>query len=159
MANHVFMVPGYAVRVGAAGPDFLRNVDGRAWTDQQGAPSGSGITFRGVGGTDNWFHFPITNPTILNDKRLKCNLVAVTLALEPSNAFLRIVMVFDRTNNFFSQAAMNVNEDLSNQWVEGKNQFTFPDKEVQGAIGISVNIFFDQDANVTFTGAAARFHD
>jgi hypothetical protein len=117
------------------------------------------MTFRGVGGTDNWFHFPITNPTILNGQRLKCNLVAVTLDLEATNAFLKSVWVFDRLNTFFQSPGLTVSENLSDTWVTGKNVFVFPDREVQGAIGISVNVFFDQDANVKFTGAGARFHD
>jgi hypothetical protein len=117
------------------------------------------MVFRGVGGTDNWFHFPIPHPTILNGQRLKCDLVAVTLDLEPTNAFLKSVWVFDRLDLVFQSPDLTVSENLGDTWIPDKNRFTFADREVQGAIGISVNIFFDQDADVTFTGAAARFHD
>lgn len=152
--NHIYMVPGYAVRATLYTPDAFGNIPLR-----HGALSGSGETFRGKGGTDHWFHFPITNPTILNDVRLKCDLVAVTLHLEATNAFLRNIWVFDRTDNFFQSPGMNVTGDRSNTWVMGENAISFPDREVNGAIGISVNIFFDQDSDVTFTGAGARFHD
>ena len=153
--NHIFLVPGYAVRAEVFFPDALGNIP-----LQHKGPSGSGETFRGKGGTDHWFHFPITTPTILNDVRLKCNLVAVTFNPDTTNAFLRRVRVFDRLNMFFeSNLLAETGTDLSNSWVFGRNLFDFPDHVVDGSIGISVNFSFDQDANVTFTGAGARFHD
>jgi hypothetical protein len=158
--DHILLTPGYTARAARCGGYWLRNLIGpNDGTDLLGEPDGTGVTFRGVGGTDNWFNFPITSLTIFNGVRLTCNLVAVTLDLEATNAFLRSVWVFDRLNNFFQSPPLNVTGDFSNTWSFGQNMFGFPDHLVDGAIGISVNVFFDQDANVKFTGAGARFHD
>ena len=159
MANHYLLVPGYVVRAEKAGPGVFENVGGADWTDVLGFPQGWGTTFRGKAGVSNWFHFPITNTTILNDVRLRCNLAAVTLNLQSTDAFLQAMHVWDRTHRFFARDDLNVTGDFSNDWTLGQNLFTFPDQVVDGAIGISVLIFFDSPANVTFTGAGIRLHN
>ena len=159
MAESFRLVPGYVVRPERYGPDVFENVSGLSWTDQQGLTQGWGTTFRGRRGVQNWFHFPITNPTIERDVRLQCNLAAVTLNLEPRRTFLRSMHLWDRTNRFFISPDLNVTDDLSATWATGRNVFEFPDHVVDGAIGISVLIEFSETSEVTFTGAGLRFHD
>ncbi len=159
MANHYLLVPGYVVRAEAAGPGVFENVGGVGWTDVLGFPQGWGTTFRGKANVRSWFHFPITNTTILNDVRLKCNLAAVTMNLQSTDAFLQAIHVWDRTNRFFVREGLSVTGDFSNNWSPDQTVFTFPDRVVDGAIGISVLIFFDSPANVVFTGAGIRLHD
>ncbi len=96
--THVFLVPGYVVRPQRYGTDwFLPVAADLPETDLQGHSSGRGTAFRGRKGTKNWFHFPITNPTILSDGRLSCNLAAVTLELENEKAFIEAMHLWDRT--------------------------------------------------------------
>jgi hypothetical protein len=157
MTEHFALVPGYVVRAEKPGPDHFQNVKGLGWTDQQGFTQGGGTTYRGRGGTLNWFHFPITNPTVLNGVRLSCNLAAVTLNLR-SGAILTRFHLWDRVNRFFTKDGLSVGGDLSDIWSQGQNQFEF-DHVVDGAIGISIAITFSSDTDVTFTGAGLRFHD
>ena len=158
MAEYSQLVPGYVVRAQWPGPDYFLNVSGLSWTDQQGLAQGGGTTYSGRGGTSNWFHFPITNPTIFNGVRLKCNLAAVTLNLRPAATLIRFHL-WDRVNRFFTRDGLSVGGDLSNTWNPGQNMFTFADHSVDGAVGISVAISFTADSDVTFTGAGLRFHD
>jgi len=158
MAEYFELVPGYVVRAERPGPDFFQNVAGLAWTDQQGLSQGWGTTYRGRGGTSNWFHLPITNPTIFNGVRLRCNLAAVTLNLRPG-ATLTNFHLWDRVSRFFTRDGLSVGGDLSNTWNSNLNVFSFADHSVDGAVGISVAISFTNDSEVTFTGAGLRFHD
>lgn len=169
MTEQFVLVPGYVARVQKYGPEWLRIVGGQSWSDQQGVPDSTGITFRcrgGAGASDeerknlysNWFHFPIPTPTIVDGVRLKCNLVAVTFYAEEANAFVDEIIVSDRGNELFHRDHLNVTGNHSGDWTEGKTMFTFEDKVVNGSIGISVRVYFDQDANIWFTGAGARFH-
>jgi hypothetical protein len=159
MAEHFAQVPGYAVRPETYGPGVFQNVNGVPWTDQQGLSRAWGTTFRGKKDFRIWFHFPITTPTILAGVRQKCNLAAVTLNLAPADAFLQSFHLYDRLNRFFFRDNLNETGDLDDTVVMNRNMFTFPDHEVNGWVGISVMIFFDADADVTFTGAGVRFHD
>jgi hypothetical protein len=110
-------------------------------------------------GVSDWFHFPITNPTILAGTHLRCNFAAGTLNLQDTDAFLRAIHVWTRTNRFFTRDNLSVTGDFSNNWSPDQTVFAFPDHVVDGAVGISVLVFFDSLANVTFTGAGLRFHD
>jgi hypothetical protein len=159
MADYYNLVPGYVVRPERYGPDVFLNVGGLSWTDQQGLSRGWGTTFLSKAGISNWFPFPKTNPTILAGVLLRCNLAAVTLNLQVTDAFLRAVHVWDRVNRFAEFNGLNVTGDFSNTWIPGQNVFTFPDHLVDGAVGISVLVFFDSNAEVTFTGAGLKFHD
>lgn len=155
MAEFLALVPGYVVRAQQPGPSRFLNVDGRDWTDQQGFAEGGGTTYRGKGHQANWFHFPITNPTIFEGARLTCTSAAVTLNLR-AGALLTNFYLWDRTNNFFARDGLSVGGDLSNSWTLNQNLFTF-NHVVDGAVGISVAVTFSSDANVTFTGAGLRF--
>jgi hypothetical protein len=155
MAEFFALAPGHIVRAQWPGPTRFQNLPNAPWTDQQGFAEGWGTTYRGIGGTANWFHFGITNPTIVEGVRLTCNLAAVTLNLR-SGALLSNFYLWDRTDNFFARDGLSVGGDLSNSWVSNQNAFAV-NKQVQGAIGISVRVTFSSDANVTFTGAGLRF--
>jgi hypothetical protein len=159
MAEYYQLVPGYVVRPERYGPDVFQNVGGLGWTDQQGLSRGWGTTFRGKAGISNWFHFPITNPTILAGTRLFCNLAAVTANLQATDAFLQAFHLWDRVTRFAAFDNLNVTGDFGNIWSAGQTVFTFPDHQVDGAVGISVLVFFDSDSEVTFTGAGLRFHN
>ena len=165
---HYLLVPGYVVRAEVAGPSVFETIGGRPGTDLLGLPQGWGTTFRGKAGVRNWFHFPITNTTVVDDERLACDIAAVTLNLQATDAFLEAVHLWDRTERFFRREGLSVTGDFSNDWspdqtsfgaVVGEGPGYFLPHIVQGAVGISVLIFFDSPANVTFTGAGIRLRD
>jgi hypothetical protein len=152
------LVPGYVVRPERYGPEVFENVNGIGWSDQQGLSQGWGTTFRGKAGVENWFHFPITNPTIFNGQRLKCNQAAVTLELPSGQAYLKAFHLWDRVTKFFARDNLSVTGNYGNTWIQNRNAYSFPDHVVDGAIGISVLVRFSVLCNVKFTGAGLVFH-
>jgi len=159
MADNYLFVPGYAVRPEHYGPDVFEQVSGIPWTDIQGLSRGWGTSFRGKQNVQTWFHFPITYPQMLNGKRMWCNLAGVTLSLEPANAFFQSMHLWDRRNRFFWIDNLNLTGNYGSTWTENINWFRFPDYQVNGAVGISVLVYFDDAGTVTFTGAGLRLHD
>ena len=143
-SSHVFAVPGYAARPAKYASGNL------------GIPDGEGMTFQGFGGSDNWYHFPITVPLILNGNMLRCSAIGVTLELDEF-AFLRSIWAFDATGNFFQGPDIKI----SGVFKYGSPGLTFfelyPPHPVIGWLGISVYLSFDEDSTVKFTGASASF--
>jgi len=103
MTSYYMGAPGYVVRPERYGPEVFENIGALRWTDQQGLSRGWGTTFRGRANAENWFHFPITTPTgwSATARRVQCNSVAVTLDLQPNDAFLRAINVWDGPDLFF----------------------------------------------------------
>jgi hypothetical protein len=159
MANYIQTVSGHAVVPGWPGPDNFLNVGGRGWTDQQGFGIRTGKRFRIKANKTVEFFAPITNPVVFNDVRLRANFAAVTLSLQPQDAFLIGFSVMDRLAVYFEQSGLNVTGDFSNVWNTGSNAFNLPDTPVDGHLVIVATIRTDADADVTFTGAGITFHN
>ena len=88
-------------------------------------------------GTDNWFHFAIPTPVIINDVRLCLDSIMLCFVTESVDAWVRDVHVYD------SEALLavfdNVNMAEDNSFV----RFTIPETPyVGGGIGISLGVSF-----------------
>jgi hypothetical protein len=57
--------------------------------------AGFGLTVEGKPGTDNWFHFAIPTPVIINDVRLRVDSVMLRFRTASVDAFVRDVHVYD----------------------------------------------------------------
>jgi hypothetical protein len=159
MGNYVQTISGHAFVPSIPGPNNFANVGDIDWTHQQGYGVLQGRRFRIVPNVMASFFAPITNPVIFNDIRLSANFAAVTLSLQPQDAFLNEFRVIDRLTTVFERTGLNVTGDFSNVWVTGSNAFDLPDRPVDGHLVIQVTIKTDAFADVTFTGAGIRFHD
>jgi hypothetical protein len=167
------LVPGYVTLPGQYGPDNLANVSGFAWTDQQGFRESDGVTFRGLSGRTLRFLIPFTTPTIfgatgVTPTRLRLLQVAVTFRCDSGVSVDRI-RVFDRINATTGgvppldtgapPAALGLTGlAFVNSWVPGSNHRTLsPPHSVDGSIGLTVDVRFNVEGNVKFTGAGAVF--
>jgi hypothetical protein len=162
MARHIYTVPGYAVRPTLYGPSYFERYENIDSTDILGYSTATGTTFRcKATGLLNGFHFPITNPTMLADKRLICNFAAVTMYLGENKAFLNAIEVVDRVHTVLAKdlRSARITGDYRDEWTLGENAFSFPNHSVDGAMGVTVYVDFEQTSNVIFTGAGLIFHD
>jgi len=149
----------HAIIPAHGGPDNFANVDGLAWTDQQGLGELDGKRFRIRGGKSIDFYVPITNPAIFGGVRLKADYAAVTFSLPPT-ALLIAFQVIDRTTPVFSRDGLAVTGNFRRVWVENSNAFILSENmEVQGALAIKVTILSGAETDITFTGAGIRFHN
>jgi hypothetical protein len=57
--------------------------------------TGMSFDIEGKGGTDNWFHFAIPTPVIINDVRLQVDSVMLCFWTESADAFVQHVHVYD----------------------------------------------------------------
>ena len=118
--------------------------------------AGSGL-FGGVDRSNNWFHFPITTPVIIEDRRLKLTRVFIHYRLRYS--ILREVHVYDgqyRVADFVAAPpplvrALNGSlqpppEHTANEFVEGVSMFTLSSPlEIRQGIGLSAHVQFDSE--------------
>ncbi len=161
MALEARWVPGYVAQpqvVGGGGfpfPGPLLNVNGVPWSDVVGLREGFGVTFRGKGGSFNWFHFAIPTPVITDDARVRLQRVFVLYAID-TWALIRSVHVWDGPRRI--QAIDNLANTGDHQWwLDGQNTFAVNNVTIWLGVGISVGIQFGSDANVKFTSAGADF--
>jgi hypothetical protein len=158
MAAFVQTVSGHAVLPAWGGPANFLNVDGLAWTDQQGLCQNDGKRFRLRGGRSVDFYVPVTNPLIVNDAQMRADFAAVTLEL-PATAPLISFQVWDRTTIVFSSPPLFVTGSFRRLWVENSNAFRLADAFVVGNLSIKLTVLALGDSDVLFTGAGIRFHN
>jgi hypothetical protein len=130
---------------------------GRPWTDIVGLPTGPGKTFRGRGGNDNWFHFSIPTPCWRDGTRAE--LVMVGLLFTSDTAVpITGIMLFDGPRAVpFELPSMN----LSGRHVDlvgNVNRFDFAPQAMYYGLGISVNVRFTQDGQITFHTVGGDFN-
>lgn len=118
--------------------------------------AGSGL-FGGADRTKNWFHFPITTPVIVDDKRSKLTKVFVHYRLKYS--LIKKLHIFDGRTRI---AEVDVDlpplvravsglmqppaDHFPNEFIEKMTMFTMETPiEVRQAISISVNTNFDSE--------------
>jgi hypothetical protein len=141
----------------------VTQVGGQHWTDIVGLPQGPGKIFRGRQQTDNFFHFCIPTPVILNDRRLRLERVFVLFSSDPDVQVMRVT-VFDGARAIDVSAMptgvsgrhdgtgglADLQENITLHRVESRPEIFF-------AVGISVQVRFSQEGNITFTAAGADF--
>jgi hypothetical protein len=139
-------------------------VGGQNWTDIVGVPQGPGKIFRGRKGTTNFFHFCIPTPVILNDRRHRLDRVFVLYSAD-SEVKVTNVLVFDGPR-LIDRATLpapplgpprdgthgfaDLQENVTLHKIEARPEILF-------GVGISVQVSFDQEGNITFTAAGADF--
>ena len=118
--------------------------------------AGSGL-FGGADRTKNWFHFPITTPVIVDDKRLKLTKVFVHYRLKFS--IIKKVHLFDgRTriaefdveNTSLVRAVSGLLQPAPDYWPaefeEKKTMFSLETPvEIRQALSVSVNTNFESE--------------
>jgi len=112
-------------------PDQIARHDRKGWgTDIWGKP-----------GTENWFHFAIPTPVIINDVRMQVDSVLLSFETASADAFVRDVHVYDGWNRIAMFDGVNLS---GNQSVV---RFTLPDTPAIGlGLGISLGVGFGVEA-------------
>lgn len=148
-----------------SGPGALRNVSDIHWSDQQGLRRGSGVTFRGEAGRDNYFHVsiptmadvPLANPFLPGEPGSLGNrwksVTAFFSVSGPVDIFH--VGLFDGPTRFF-HSTLRPRLDL-----RPGRAFTIPEASrrpiTQGA-GLSIGVSFgSSDSTITFHAAHGVF--
>jgi hypothetical protein len=57
--------------------------------------AGFSIRVEGKPNTENWFHFAVPTPVIVNDRRLRAGLVMVCFRSNSDNTFVHAVHIYD----------------------------------------------------------------
>jgi hypothetical protein len=141
----------------------VEGADHRAWTDVVGLHEGPGATFRGKEGSTNYFHFCI--PTLPWRDGAVAQ-VAMVSVLYHSDVGVEVqkVYVFDGPNLLRGDLPIGgtAGVDLTGvHWpddlVENVTRWDIQPLDVHWGLGISVQVFFAQDGQITFTAAGADF--
>jgi hypothetical protein len=141
----------------------ITHVNNQNWTEIVGLPQGPGKIFRGRHQTDNYFHFCIPTPVILNDRRVRLERVFVLFSSDP-DVQVRGVYVFDGMNPIDwsgmpagvsgrhdgSAGLADLQENITMHRIETR-------PEIFWGIGISVQVGFSREGNITFTAVGADF--
>jgi len=117
--------------------------------------TGMSFDIEGKSGTDNWFHFAIPTPVIINDVRLRASTIMLCFKTYSLDAFVRDVHVYD---GVFRIAEFN-NINLSN--AQPFVRLDVPDKPLMlYGLGISLGVGFGVEAmdhHMEFTAAGCDF--
>lgn len=147
---------------GTSGHEMTR-VQSQHWTDIVGLPQGPGKIFCGQADKTNFFHFCIPTPVILNDQRVRLDRVFVLFSSDPDVQVIR-VYVFDGPRTIDVSAmptgvsgrhdgsggVADLQENITLHRVESRPEILF-------GVGISVEVRFSREGNITFTTAGADF--
>jgi hypothetical protein len=95
----------------------------------------------GMPGTDNWFHFPVPTPVIINDVRLQADAVILSFETGSADAIVRDVHVYDGWNRIaeFNDLNLSGAQDFVRLVVPGT-------PSVELGMGISVGVHFGVEA-------------
>ncbi len=113
-----------------------------------------------VGGrpnTDNWFHFAIPTPAIVNDRRLRAEGVLLRFRTNSDNTFIHAVHIYDGETRIMAHDNLRLSPRT---WT--LQRFDVPnDPEIRGAVGISVGVRFQgttpTDNLIEFSSAGCDF--
>lgn len=137
-------------------------VNGQNWTDIVGLPQGTGKIFRGQPGT-NFFHFSIPTPVIMSDRRVRLERVFVLFSSDPDVQVTR-VFVFDGCKTVdvsAMQTGVSGRHDGCGGLADLQANVTLHQvesrPEIYFGVGISVEVRFSREGNITFTAAGADF--
>lgn len=113
------------------------------------------MRLEGKSGTNNWFHFAIPTPVIINDVRLRVDSVLLRFTTGSIDAFVDNVHVYD--GEVLIAAHNNLGLSLSN----AMERFAVPNKPfMQWGLGISIGVGFGVESmshNMDFIAAGCDF--
>jgi hypothetical protein len=145
-----------------ASPGPLLQVDGVPWSDVCGLRQGWGVTFRGKGGEQVWFHASVPTP-VIEGSRVRLDKVFVLYRIEEW-AQIEEVTVWDGRTNAIPFRDLN--------WTGTHDERLDADNtlDLNGAaptdgppilwgVGVSVLVNFGRDANITFAAAGGDFYN
>jgi hypothetical protein len=117
--------------------------------------TGMSFDLEGKPGTDNWFHFAIPTPVIVNDMRLRADVVMLRFRTGSVDAFVQHVHVYD------GEMRIAVHDNI---YLSKENMFVrlvVPDRPlVQWGLGISLGVGFGvemMDHHMEFIAAGCDF--
>lgn len=118
---------------------------------------GSSISIEGRQNTENWFHFAIPTPVIINDRRLRVGAVLLRFRTSSDNAYVHAVHIYDGEGRIVGQDNLRLSPRAWNlQRVDVPN-----DPEVRWGLGISIGVRFQganpADNRVEFSSAGGEF--
>ncbi len=73
--------------------------------------TGMSFDIEGIPGTDNWFHFAVPTPVIINDIRMQAHQVMLCFKTGSIDAFLRDVHVYDGVTRIAEFNDINLSKD------------------------------------------------
>ncbi len=117
--------------------------------------TGMSFDLEGQPGTDNWFHFAIPTPVIINDVRLRAGSVLLVFKTYSLDAFVRDVHVYDGLYRIAAHDNVNLSMDQFSVRLE------VPDRPALGwGLGISLGVGFGVEAmdhHMEFIAAGCDF--
>jgi len=117
--------------------------------------TGMSFDIEGAPGTDNWFHFAIPTPVIINDVRLRADSVMLRFRTASADAVVRHVHVYDGEIRIAMHDDINLAKE--NLYV----RLVVPDKpEMLWGLGISLGVAFGVepiDHHMEFIAAGCDF--
>jgi hypothetical protein len=117
----------------------------------------SHIRVEGRQNTDNWFHFAIPTPVIVNDNRLQVGSVLLRFRTNTTNAFVQAVHIYDGETRIAAHDNLRLS---STSW--SMQRFDVPTHpEIRYGLGISVAVRFlaslPTDNGMEFSAAGCDF--
>jgi hypothetical protein len=117
--------------------------------------TGYGITIDGKPGTDNWFHFAVPTPVIVDDSRLRVGSVMLVFKTMSADAVVRHVHVYDGANKIAEHNDIDLHGDA------GFVRFEIPSSGgAEFGIGISIGVSFGVESmphSMEFVAAGCDF--
>jgi hypothetical protein len=117
--------------------------------------AGFALKIEGMPGTDNWFHFAIPTPVIIDDVRLRADAVMLRFLTGSVDAFVRDVHVYD------GETRIAVFNDLYLSLENGFVRLPLPDRpRMAWGLGISIGVGFGVemlDHHMEFIAAGCDF--
>ncbi len=146
------VVAEYVGGANISSPGPLLQVGGVPWSDVVGLRRGWGTTFRGKGGTNNWFHFSIPTPQILQGLLLRrVEQIFVNLGVQGPAVATSFHLWDGMRNRIFQRDNLRVVGQY------GLNTSGHSVVSSLAVVGISVGVRFEQEAEITFFQAGAEF--
>jgi len=114
------------------------------------------IRVEGNPGQDNWFHFAIPTPVIVDDNRLRVGSVMIRFRCGSSDAYVRAVHIYDGETKIASHDSLHLSPT---SWAWPRFDVpTHPD--IRWGLGISIGVAFGATAlsrRIEFSSAGCDF--
>jgi hypothetical protein len=127
------------------------------WTDRVGLPKGWGRIYRGQRGSENWFHAMVPTPQLEGGAAVRIQTAYVTFD-SASAAEVQNFHVYDGPHFIFARDNIRITGNFATRIAIGSNAFDITNTPaVSWGVGVSIRVFFREEARITFHSAGARF--